>query len=944
MSWSSATRKSSRLEEPEGQDVRPRFVTEKVDWARLVSLDFETFYDADYTLSKLSTSEYIRDPRFEAQMVGIKIGRRKTKVVPAPRIREELAKIDWSTHSLLCHHTQFDGFILSHHYGIQPKRLYCTLSMARGLHSNDIGAGLDEVAQFYGGRGKIEGALDGLKGRRYAELIKLHKDAWKEGVAYCANDVDEMFRIFEAMLPQVPVEEMDIIDITCRLFTDPVLKVDTERVRIELDREVLEKEELLLSIVGTLSEVAARLLTIQPKGKAQIGWTPRQCLMEEARASLGSNNRFVELLRAEGIEPPRKISPAYFKHRDETKKFAWAFSKTDLEFTALQEHPSKRVRDLVEARLAVKSTLSETRAARFLKAGENGQSLPVYLRYAAAHTLRWGGGNKMNMQNLPRGGELRKSIKAPPGHVIVVVDSGQIEARVNAWLWGQEDLLADFRRGDAGQDRDVYCKFADAVYGREITKADKDERFVGKVAVLGLGYQMGAPKFQNTLALGAMGPPVYFELDVCQKIVQTYRRKNYKIVQGWKICTQIIADMAAGRTGSYGPLTWEKERIWLPNGMSLKYPGLKQVVTEEGGEEWRYKRKGEDAKIYGGLLCLAGDTEVLTSTGWKPLARITTDDLVWDGESWVRHEGLVLQGIKRTTDFGGVRMTPDHRVLTDAGWIEAQHATHYEATSSFERHYWAPSRSVSSEVPSWFRRTKDALVSAMRLRKREDPQCFRVSQRQDKVVRVFDVCDAAGDSEHSRHEPAPSVLRVAEHEGTLLPAIARGVEKLRCARGTSLPRVARSVRELLGGHGAFVCARTNAGEDQQRSRVQLDQLQIGDVQGTGEQSEEAVFDLINAGPHHRFTVRGADKRPFLVHNCENIVQALARIIVGLQLLRISKKYRVVMTTHDEVAALARTRSAKVAYEFMLKQMRIPPEWCADIPLNADGGYDVIYSK
>ena len=137
-----------------------------------------------------------------------------------------------------------------------------------------------------------------------------------------------------------------------------MLKVDTERVRIERDREVIEKEELLLSIIGTPAQVTTRLLTIQPKGKAQAGWTPRQCLLEEARKSLGSNTQFVELLRAEGIEPPRKISPAYFKHRDESKKYAWAFSKTDLEFTSLQEHPNKRVRELVEARLAVKSTLS----------------------------------------------------------------------------------------------------------------------------------------------------------------------------------------------------------------------------------------------------------------------------------------------------------------------------------------------------------------------------------------------------------------------------------------------------------------------------------------------------------------------------------------------------------------------------------------------------------
>jgi len=631
VSWTSAVKnrpqEKTAARAVRQQFSRPAFIPEVIDWARLVSLDFETYYDADYTLSKLSTSEYIRDERFEALMVGIKIGRKKTKVVPGPKIAAELRKIPWSTHSLLCHNTQFDGFILSHHYNIHPVRTYCSLSMARGLYSNDIGAGLDEVSKYLGGQGKIDGGVEGMKGVRFKELFK-NKPLWNRSVAYCGQDVDEMFNVFERMVPLMPREEMELIHMTNRMFIQPVLRVDLPRVEKELARELAERKNLLLNVLNPADyneEETKQIL----KTKAERALVGEERTMLFARRVIGSNERFADLLRKLGVKPPVKISPAWMKkpaaERTEEGQWAYAFAKDDQEFINLPDDVDKlgddldlnkkkdivelavrqaRLRLLVDCRLAVKSTTNITRAERFLKAGADGMKLPCGYAYARAHTLRWGGNNKMNMQNLTRGGELRLSILAEEGYELCVADSGQIECRVNGWLWGQDDLLEAFRAADSGTGMDAYCRFASAIYGRTITKADKTERFVGKVCVLGLGFQMGAPKLQITLAKGALGgPPIYFELDHCHVIVNTYRRMNNRIEAGWSKCKQIIEEMAAGIKGAHGPISWEKETIWLPNGMSLRYPDLKKRMGDKGYEEWTYQAKDIRKKIYGGLLC-----------------------------------------------------------------------------------------------------------------------------------------------------------------------------------------------------------------------------------------------------------------------------------------------------------------------------------------------------
>lgn len=553
----------------------------------VVTIDFETFYDKTYTLAgKMNMSEYVRDDRFHAHGVGIKIGNGETLWYTGRNIPLALNAIDWSKCALLAHNTPFDGFICSHHLDIVPAFYLDTLSIARAVHGHHTRHDLDTIAKLHGRKGKEKkAALVDTKG-----IVNLSPKETMALGAYCVDDVEDTYHIFWKMYDHVPDAELLLIDLTIRMFCDPVLLVDMERVQAELTAEVGGKAAALL------------------KSGAQV-------------EDLMSNEKFAELLKQAGMNPPMKLSPT-------TGKLAYAFAKSDLEFQKLGKSSNPKVVALYEARLKVKSTIGETRAARFLEAGKNGWRLPILLNYSGAHTHRWSGGNKMNLQNLKRGGELRRSILAPKGHVVVVADSAQIEARVLAWLAKQDDVVEAF-----AQKRDLYSEFASVVYNRKVDrkrlakndkgeyldkfgrvvatkdeahKPDELEGFIGKVCILGLGYGMGYMKLHATLKQGVMGPPVDIPIEECKRIVHIYRSRNSKIKALWRVMDGIIAAMLTGSSGTYGPLNYGKGYLQLPNGLFLQYYGLhgeaeaihdELVVTEAS-----YLTRNGRTKLYGGLL------------------------------------------------------------------------------------------------------------------------------------------------------------------------------------------------------------------------------------------------------------------------------------------------------------------------------------------------------
>ena len=569
---------------------------------RILTVDFETRWSSgDYTLKKMTTEEYIRDPRFKAFGCGVHYYtdgmRGKGEWIPGRNLPEYFASINWNETAILAHNAQFDGSILAWRYGVQPAFILDTLSMARAVRGVEAGNSAAKLAMAFDlpEKGKAIHSTDGLD--------ELTPEIEKELADYCLHDVWLCEEFFRRLAPGFPVKELRLIDMTVRMYMRPLLQLDKSML-VDAIHEEKEKREGLLRRLGVVETV------------------------------LASNDQFADLLESLGVEPPRKVSK-------KTGKAAWAFAKNDALFQALQNGDSEEVALLCEARLAVKSTLQRTRAQRFLDIANRG-ALPVPLSYFGAGTGRWTAakGSAINMQNLKRKSFLRKAIMAPPGHQLVVGDLSQIEPRVLAWLSDYEDLLDIFRSG-----QDAYAAFGAQMFGVPgMTKeSHPDLRQAAKSALLGCGYGLGWQSFAAQLLVGFQGaPPVRYNRDFAKKlgvsgeyirrfldwdenlkkmaaiphtcteeellvhcvatkkIVDKYRATARPVVEFWDLMHELIeTSLYKGKVVTHKCLTFQKGQIILPSGMPMNYPNLQYTSTARG-KDWFY---GEDGtKLYGGKV------------------------------------------------------------------------------------------------------------------------------------------------------------------------------------------------------------------------------------------------------------------------------------------------------------------------------------------------------
>ena len=630
----------------------------------IVSIDFETRWDkADYTLSKMTTEEYIRDKRFKA--FGACIHEFGSDTVVQWYRGDELPRIlgtyDWSKTAVLAHNAQFDVSILEWRYDVHPCFIFDTLSMARALRGVEVGNSLAKLAADFGlpEKGRAVHSTDGLE--------DLTPQIEHELAEYCKHDVYLCERIFERLVQGYPKKELRLIDMTLKMYT---------RACLELDRKML-------------------IEALADEGKHREGLLAKLGIEE---SELASNPRFAQLLEEMGVKAPTKISKT-------TGKPTLALAKNDALFQALLNGDNEDVRALCEARLKVKSTTERTRAQRFLDISQRGP-LPVPLSYYGALSGRWTAskGSAINMQNLKRGSFLRKAIMAPEGHQLVVGDLSQIEPRVLAWFADYEELLDIFRSG-----QDAYAQFGSQMFNIPgMTKeSHPDLRQSAKSALLGCGYGLGWASFASQLLVGFLGaPPVRYDKEFAKKlginrdyveaflsnkenvrkfgeiphtctdqellthclaskrIIDIYRATAWPVTSFWEMCSQLLVrSLVEGEEVVYKCVTFRKEEIVLPSGMSIRYPHLRQEKDKETGEKnWVYGEPGaKPTKLYAGKITnniVQGTARVVMTDGMLRTTKkyfvagtvhdeqivVVPEDEVKEAKQWIWEQMVAVPG------------------------------------------------------------------------------------------------------------------------------------------------------------------------------------------------------------------------------------------------------------------------------------------------------------
>lgn len=607
---------------------------------RVVTGDFETYYDSEYSLRKITTEEYIRDARFEAILFVAQVNDEPPRVAWGEEAIKQLVhdlQLDRKDTVFIAHNARFDGSIVEWRYGVKINMLLCTQLMMRetGL-ARITSESLSSLAEFLRKQGYAvppKGhAVSLAAGQHYADMSSQFRKEYEE---YCQTDNAILRAAAKLLMPLCTSDALQSINMTLQMYTRPVLYLNEKLLCEYLQQQQREREATLQQLVNYFSFADT----------------------EELLQHLRSKAKFAELLKQLGVEPPQKLSEKKTEKAGEPV-YDYAFAKSDLAFTELLSHDNPQVQRLVEARLGYNSSIAESRTKAFLDIARRGK-LPVPLEYAKAHTGRYGGSDKINLQNLPkRAGNktLRTAIQAPAGYELGGADSSQIEARLLAYVAQETDLLNVFATGG-----DPYCYMAASIYGesaeliRQKAKQEHDpvyiiKRNVGKETVLASGYGMSANKFALRLrqqgieftlseqelqqlshtvpltsAAGAVDAYVaaYHETE-CQRINQIYRNKHLRITGFWKVCEQVLIAMLRGQNGFFGGpdgkmfyfdgkhtiLGAQVPGIRLPNGYWLVYYNLR-VVQEETPEgylrnqyvyDFKQGRNFIPKRIYGGAL------------------------------------------------------------------------------------------------------------------------------------------------------------------------------------------------------------------------------------------------------------------------------------------------------------------------------------------------------
>lgn len=529
----------------------------------------------------------------------------------------------------------------------------------------------------------------------------------------------------------------------------------------------------------------------------------------------------------------------------------------------------------------------------------------------------------------------------------------------------------------------------------DIKDAGPNHRFTvsGKlVHNCGYGGGIGALKAMGADKMGLTD-------DELQTVVRKWREASPHIVKLWADVENAAMNAVSGI-----PTTIKQKNLHfhvdddalfveLPSGRHLVYlhPHLGKnrfgsdaiLYTGLGGSKTTAGRWGT-LETYGGKLvenCLAQGTLVLTDRGLVPIEKVSKDTLVWDGISFVRHEGIIDKGVQDCITVDGLVMTPDHRILTEKGWMPCVETQGLN---------WADVR-LPHRHQTGRKHERWETEMAVPLRLRPSEKSSRIRPEKEKALyKVMRLHERAFDwpcHDYSRVVAPPHLGRMALIKTAMSEPTCASLQELRGPRHNGLRAVARKFPEFPGRYGSFIQARTPVRPDRQQQRLLAGKLSLGYTQrkfqeqadksgrailrqddkrtirrigyrydnamlSTGPQlaagiiidktkCKKRVYDIRNCGPRHRFAVYDPEtKKVRLVHNC---VQAIARDCLCAAMKRLTDAgYKICAHIHDEV--ILEMPEGRGSLDDAVRIMCQNEPWNEGLVMNADGFEAKYYQK
>jgi DNA polymerase len=552
-----------------------------------VVIDFETYYDNEYSLRKMTCEQYVRDPRFEVLLTAVKFPQLSDDVhictgrEQAQRVFDVLRACAQPV-EIIAHNAAFEGMVMAEVFGFIPAAYADTLSMARPFNEADRPLSLAALSQYYLLGEKGEEVLD-AKGKRLADFTPYSLRAYE---GYCRNDVELTWKLYRVLRPCLSPQDMAVISGTVRASAVAQVVLDAGLLQAAAQRYAEDEKQQTQETAALLGVPAAGL-----------------------PATVRSRQKFADLLRTLGAEPGLKASKTA-KDAAGAPKQTLALGKDDEAFMALLAHDSPQVRAAAALKVSLGSSINRTRVASFLGIASRGK-MPVPLIAFGAGSGRWAGTQKVNLQNLPKhGGDLvlRRAMGAPKGYAIVSCDLAQIEARRMAAQAGERVMLSVFAQGGS-----PYAQFGTALFGYEVSKhgGTDDEYALAKKAVLSLQYGMAGGTFFDRVRVGGLP----YDRDFCDKAVQAYREKyphNAAFLTSCQAAAQAVIYGGNFRFGVGGMYVARKGEIVLPDGWVLRYPNVRKArgkdgepeLNQFGQEQWLFTRRygGESKALYRGIV------------------------------------------------------------------------------------------------------------------------------------------------------------------------------------------------------------------------------------------------------------------------------------------------------------------------------------------------------